>query len=499
MSYLMEYAIETAPLETIQTNCLIVGVYLDNQLSPSATSVDQATHGIISKVLNRGDINGKIGETVLINAIPESSIERILLVGLGENKALTGKNYIKAVLAAINALKKTPIKNVVVALADADVTAQSRQWKTRQIIEVFSDALYQFTALKSNKETDSIIEKICISSPVAELGFAESGLLQGKAIAEGINLTKLLGDLPGNICTPTYLAEQAIELGKKYPSLKVSVLEETDMAQLGMGALLSVSRGSRQPAKLITLDYRGGEDNTKPIVLIGKGLTFDAGGISLKPGLGMDEMKYDMCGGASVLGTLLAAVQMQLPLNIVGLIPSSENMPDGDANKPGDIIVSMSGKTIEVLNTDAEGRLLLCDTLTYAERFNPDVVIDMATLTGACLVALGKIASGLLGNCDALCNDLIAAGEIANDSLWRLPLWEEYQEQLKSNFADLANIGGKDAGTITAACFLSQFAESFNWAHLDIAGTAWRSGTNKGATGRPVPLLSQYLLNRAYG
>jgi leucyl aminopeptidase len=495
----MEYAIETAPLETIQTNCLIVGVYLDNQLSPSATSVDQATHGIISKVLNRGDINGKIGETVLINAIPESSIERILLVGLGENKALTGKNYIKAVLAAINALKKTPIKNVVVALADADVTAQSRQWKTRQIIEVFSDALYQFTALKSNKETDSIIEKICISSPVAELGFAESGLLQGKAIAEGINLTKLLGDLPGNICTPTYLAEQAIELGNKYPSLKVSVLEETDMAQLGMGALLSVSRGSRQPAKLITLDYRGGEDNTKPIVLIGKGLTFDAGGISLKPGLGMDEMKYDMCGGASVLGTLLAAVQMQLPLNIVGLIPSSENMPDGDANKPGDIIVSMSGKTIEVLNTDAEGRLLLCDTLTYAERFNPDVVIDMATLTGACLVALGKIASGLLGNCDALCNDLIAAGEIANDSLWRLPLWEEYQEQLKSNFADLANIGGKDAGTITAACFLSQFAESFNWAHLDIAGTAWRSGTNKGATGRPVPLLSQYLLNRAYG
>ena len=499
MSYLMEYAIETAPLETIQTNCLIVGVYLDNQLSPSATSVDQATHGIISKVLNRGDINGKIGETVLINAIPESFIERILLVGLGENKALTGKNYIKAVLAAINALKKTPIKNVVVALGDADVTAQSRQWKTRQIIEVFSDALYQFTALKSNKETDSIIEKICISSPVAELGFAESGLLQGKAIAEGINLTKLLGDLPGNICTPTYLAEQAIELGNKYPSLKVSVLEETDMAQLGMGALLSVSRGSRQPAKLITLDYRGGEDNTKPIVLIGKGLTFDAGGISLKPGLGMDEMKYDMCGGASVLGTLLAAVQMQLPLNIVGLIPSSENMPDGDANKPGDIIVSMSGKTIEVLNTDAEGRLLLCDTLTYAERFNPDVVIDMATLTGACLVALGKIASGLLGNCDALCNDLISAGEIANDSLWRLPLWEEYQEQLKSNFADLANIGGKDAGTITAACFLSQFAESFNWAHLDIAGTAWRSGTNKGATGRPVPLLSQYLLNRAYG
>ena len=495
----MEYAIETAPLETIQSDCLIVGVYLDHQLTASATSVDQSTQGLISKFLKRGDISGKPGETVLINAMPESSIERILLVGLGNNKVLTGKSYIKALLAAINSLKKTSIKNVVVALADADVIAQSRQWKTRQIVEVFSDAIYQFTALKSNKETDSNIEKIIISSPEAELNFAELGLRQGKAIAEGINLTKHLGDLPGNICTPTYLAEQAFELGNQYPSLQVSVLEEADMAQLGMGALLSVSRGSRQPAKLITLDYRGGEKNTKPIVLIGKGLTFDAGGISLKPGLGMDEMKYDMCGGATVLGSLLAAAEMKLPLNIVGLIPSSENMPDGDANKPGDILISMSGKTIEVLNTDAEGRLLLCDTLTYAERFNPDVVIDMATLTGACLVALGRVPSGLLGNNDDLCNALIAASETANDSLWRLPLWEEYQEQLKSNFADLANIGGKDAGTITAACFLSQFAESFNWAHLDIAGTAWRTGQNKGATGRPVPLITQYLLNRAYG
>ena len=374
-----------------------------------------------------------------------------------------------------------------------------RQWKTRQIVEVFSDAVYQFTTCKSNKETDSKIEKISITAPETELGLAQTGLTQGKAIAEGINLTKLLGDLPGNICTPAYLAEQALELGKKYPSLDISILEESDMEKLGMGALLSVSRGSRQPAKLITLNYQGGEKNSKPIVLIGKGLTFDAGGISLKQALGMDEMKYDMCGGATVLGTLLAAAQMQLPLNIIGLIPSSENMPDGDANKPGDILTSMSGKTIEVLNTDAEGRLLLCDTLTYAERFNPDVVIDMATLTGACLVALGRIPSGLLGNNDALCNDLQAASEAANDSLWRLPLWEEYQEQLKSNFADLANVGGKDAGTITAACFLSQFAENFHWAHLDIAGTAWRTGPGKGATGRPVPLLSQYLINRAHG
>jgi leucyl aminopeptidase len=384
-------------------------------------------------------------------------------------------------------------------LADADVIGTDRQWKTRQIIEVFSDAVYQFTAYKSNKETDNKVEKIRITAPLTEQALAHAGLIQGKAIADGINLTKLLSDLPGNICTPTYLAEQALELGKQYPCLDVSILEEADMEKLGMGALLSVSRGSRQPAKMITLEYRNGEKNGKPIVLIGKGLTFDAGGISLKQAPGMDEMKYDMCGGATVLGTLLAVAEMQLPLNIIGLIPASENMPDGDANKPGDILTSMSGKTIEVLNTDAEGRLLLCDTLTYAERFNPDVVIDMATLTGACLVALGRVPSGLLGNNDALCNDLLAASETAIDSLWRLPLWDEFQEQLKSNFADLANVGGKDAGTITAACFLSQFAENFHWAHLDIAGTAWRTGQNKGATGRPVPLLSQYLINRAHG
>jgi leucyl aminopeptidase len=495
----MDYAIETAPLETLQCDCLIVGVYQELQLTESASSVNDKTQGLINKILNRGDISGKNGDTVLINAVPDSSIERILLVGLGEKKPLSGKNYRKALLAAINSLKKTQIKSVVCSLADCDVIASDRQWKTRQIIEVFNDAVYQFTAYKSNKETDSKIEKIIISAPESEAGLAQTGLIQGKAIAEGINLTKLLADLPGNICTPSYLAEQALELGKKYPSLDISILEESDMEKLGMGALLSVSRGSRQPAKLITLTYQGGEKNSKPIVLIGKGLTFDAGGISLKQAPGMDEMKYDMCGGATVLGTLLAAAQMQLPLNITGLIPSSENMPDGDANKPGDILTSMSGKTIEVLNTDAEGRLLLCDTLTYAERYNPDVVIDMATLTGACLVALGRVPSGLLGNNDALCNDLLAAAETANDSLWRLPLWEEYQEQLKSNFADLANVGGKDAGTITAACFLSQFAENFHWAHLDIAGTAWRTGPAKGATGRPVPLLSQYLINRAHG
>jgi len=493
----MDYSIETAPLEELQCDCVIVGIYQDQQLSPSATALNNSTNGLINNIVSRGDLSGKNGETVLINAVPGSKIERILLVGLGENKPLSGKNYKKALLAAVNSLKKPQIKSVVCCLAECDVTDRDRQWKSQQIIEVFNDAAYQFTHTKSDKETESKIEKISIAASETEQALTHAGLVQGKAVAEAMNLTKHLGDLPGNICTPTFLAEQAIELGKKYASLAVKILEESDMAALGMGAFLSVSRGSRQPAKLITLEYHGGEKNAKPIVLIGKGLTFDAGGISLKPGPGMDEMKYDMCGGATVLGTLLAVAQMQLPLNIIGLIPSSENMPDGDANKPGDILTSMSGKTIEVLNTDAEGRLLLCDTLTYAERYNPDVVIDIATLTGAVGVALGRVPSGLLGNDDALCNELTAAGEIANDSVWRLPLWEEYQEQLKSNFADMANVGGKDGGTITAACFLARFAEKFRWAHLDIAATAWRTGPTKGATGRPVPLLSQYLISRA--
>ena len=493
----MDYSIETAPLEKLQCDCMIVGVYQDQQLSPTAAALNNSTQGMLARVLSRGDLSGKNGETVLINVIPDSHIERILLVGLGENKPLSSKNYRKALSAAVNSLKKTPIKSVACSLAECNVTDADWQWKTRQIVEVFSDAVYQFIQLKSDKETESKIEKISITVPENESVSAQAGLIQGIAIADAMDLTKLLADLPGNICTPTYLAKQAIELGEKYDKLTINILEESDMDVLGMGSFLSVSRGSRQPAKLITLNYKGGEKNSKPIVLIGKGLTFDAGGISLKPGLGMDEMKYDMCGGAAVLGTLQAAAQMNLPLNIIGLIPASENMPDGNANKPGDILTSMSGKTIEVLNTDAEGRLILCDTLTYAERFNPDVVIDLATLTGACLVALGRIPSGLLGNDDELCNELLAASEISNDCLWRLPLWEEYQELLKSNFADLANIGGKDAGTITAACFLSNFAGNFRWAHLDIAGTAWRTGPTKGATGRPVPLLCQYLISRA--
>jgi leucyl aminopeptidase len=491
----MNYSIETNPLETLESDCLVVGIFNNQQLTLAAKTLDDQTNGLLTSVVNRGDIAGKLNETLFLNVIPNSDIKRILLVGLGEQKPLSVKNYRKILSTIINEAKKLRLNSIAISLTDCDVEKVDLAWKTRQIVEVFEDAIYQFTECKSKPADELSLKNIVIH--VTDSASAETGLAQGLAISGGVSLAKHLADLPANICTPTFLAQQGLTLATNFDKIDTTILEVADMEKLGMGSLLAVTRGSREPAKLISIEYKGGEANAKPIVLVGKGLTFDAGGISLKPGAGMDEMKYDMCGGAAVLGTLQAAAQLNLPLNIVGLIPATENLPDGQACKPGDVLTSMSGKTIEVLNTDAEGRLILCDTLTYAKRFQPEVVIDLATLTGAVLVALGRVPSGLLGNDDALCNDLIAASETANDSVWRLPLWEEYQEQLKSNFADLANIGGKDAGTITAACFLANFTEDFRWAHLDIAGTAWRTGSAKGATGRPVPLLTQYLLNRA--
>ncbi|WP_031433765.1 leucyl aminopeptidase [Methylomarinum vadi] len=494
----MDYSIETHPLDKLESRCLIAGIYQNQQFGNTALTLDAQTRGIIGKVIKRGDIQGKNGETLLLNYLPECPIERVLLVGMGEKGKVTRKLYRKALTAAIKTVRESKLTSVTSSLHDIDVEDADLAWKTRQTIEVFNDGIYQYSHTKNCDENKVQLNEVKILAGSESQTAIETGLTQGLAIAQAMELTKRLADLPGNICTPSYLAEQAGELAEKFERLECEILEESHLEALGMGAFLAVSRGSRQPAKLITLNYRGGDEQHKPIVLVGKGLTFDAGGISLKPGAGMDEMKYDMCGGATVLGVLQAVAQMNLPLNVIGLIPSSENLPDGNANKPGDILTSMAGKTIEVLNTDAEGRLILCDTLTYAKKFDPEVVIDMATLTGACIVSLGRVPSGLLGNDDALCEDLNKASEIACDSVWRLPLWEEYQEQLKSNFADLANIGGPDAGTITAACFLSRFTEDYRWAHLDIAGTAWRTGQNKGATGRPVPLLTQYLLNRAH-
>lgn len=494
----MNYSIETLALDKLETDCMIVGLYENQPMSPSAKKIDSLNQGLIKHFIDQGDITGKHSETLLINYLPDSATPRILLVGLGKKEKLTTKLYRKALSSALSALKKTKIDSVCCTLAEATVKNTNTSWKVRQIVEVFNDGLYQYNKTKSIKKPSHTLQNIKIIAVAETEVEAKLGLSQGLAIAKGVTLSKSLADLPGNICTPSYLAEQAKTVASNCAKMSVEILEESEMEALGMGSLLSVSRGSRQPAKLIILNYSGGKKDSKPVVIVGKGLTFDAGGISLKPSSSMDEMKYDMCGGSGVLGTLQAAAEMELAINIVGIVPSSENMPDGDASKPGDVLTSMSGLTIEVLNTDAEGRLILCDALTFAKKFNPEVVIDLATLTGACLVALGRVPSGLLGNDDALCNDLLAASETAHDSLWRLPLWEEYHDLLKSNFADLANIGGRDAGAITAACFLSRFTEDYRWAHLDIAGTGWRSdGANKGATGRPVSLLSQYLIDQA--
>ncbi|MDD2762076.1 MAG: leucyl aminopeptidase [Methylomonas sp.] len=492
----MDYSIESITLDKLQSDCLLVGIYEKQQLSYAASLVDGLCDGLISKLIARGDINGKNAETLLINNLPITNINRIVLVGFGERGKLTRKQFRKAMTAVAKALKDCKAKNAACALLDVEVAKADAQWMTRQIVEVVNDGLYQYSTTKQCDDKVPL-QTLTVIANEANHKLAQAGLAQGIAIAQGMALTKQLADLPGNICTPTYLAEQALVLAGQHENLSCEILEEHDMEGLGMGAFLSVTRGSRQPAKLICLHYQSSDAHVKPIVLVGKGLTFDAGGISLKPGQGMDEMKYDMCGGASVLGILRAASMMNLKLNIVGLIPASENLPDGNANKPGDIVTSMAGKTIEILNTDAEGRLILCDTLTYAKKFDPEIVVDMATLTGACIVALGRVPSGLFGNDDKLCEELLEASETACDMVWRMPIWEDYQEQLKSNFADLANIGGPDGGSITAAVFLSKFTEDYRWAHIDIAGTAWRTGANKGATGRPVALLSQYLINRA--
>ena len=496
----MDYTIKIDALESLSGDCLVLGVYQKRKLGAAATIVDEMLGGLVTRLLKRDDIEGKTGDVLLINHLPQHRFERLLLVGLGKKEALDAAVYRKALAAAGKALKDSGAKTALSTLHEAEVKGEDLDWKIRQNVEAMEAALYRFTQLKTETENNKPPKLAKLQFWVVneqDVPAAETGLKQGLAIARGMRLTREMANLPGNICTPSYLAEQAEKLGKAHKKIKVKVLDEADIEELGMGAFLSVSRGSRQPAKLIVMEYHGASAKAKPTVLIGKGLTFDAGGISLKPAANMDEMKYDMCGGASVIGTLQVAAELGLPLNVVGLVPASENLPDGNANKPGDIVTSLSGMTIEILNTDAEGRLLLCDALTYAQRYEPAAVIDVATLTGACIVALGRHPSGLMGNDEELCQTLMRAGEKSGDRLWRLPLWDEYQEQLKSNFADVANIGGPDGGTITAGCFLSRFAKDFKWAHVDIAGTAWKTGADKGATGRPVPLLSQYLIDQA--
>ncbi len=494
----MEYTVKSGSPEKQRIGCVVAAVYASRKLSPSAKILDEVSGGVISNLVRRGEIEGDIGQTLLLHNIENTLCDRILLVGCGKEKDLSTPNFRKINQVMVKRLQASGATEIASYLTEAPIKRRDITWKIGQSIEAIDECLYQFNQLKSDKKAPRRpLRKFIFSvSGRGQLNDGEVAVRNSMAISTGIKLSKDLSNLPGNICTPAYLATQARTLQEQYPNIRTTVLEENEMEKLGMGALLAVSRGSREAGKLITIEYRGTEKKQAPIVLVGKGVTFDSGGISLKPGAAMDEMKYDMCGAASVLGTISACAELQLAINIVAIVPTVENMPDGIAIKPGDIVTSMSGKTIEILNTDAEGRLILCDALTYADKFNPDVVIDVATLTGACIVALGAHPAGLLGNHNPLINDLLNAGQKSGDRCWELPLWEDYQEQLKSNFADIANIGGKGAGTITAACFLSRFTKKYHWAHLDIAGVAWNSGQNKGATGRPVSLLMQYILDR---
>ncbi|MEE9327479.1 MAG: leucyl aminopeptidase [Cocleimonas sp.] len=487
---------------TDKTDCLVIPVLTKDKeiiLSKSGKILDEANSGSIRKILDKGDFKGAVGTIMMLHDISANS-SRVLLMGCGEQSNFDVKQLNTSVKAVGKALKSASIKTVNLYLNDtsSDSPLDKNQAITQTII-AFADSLYELLEYKSNKGNDCSLAELSVSCLD---GFDNdsnndntTALNNGIAITEGMKVTRDLANHPGNVCTPTFIAETATNIANDYKNIEIDVLEESDMEKLGMGSFLSVSKGSDEPGKMVILQYSGAKDkNDAPIALVGKGVTFDTGGISLKPGAKMDEMKFDMGGAAGMLGTLKACAEMQLPLNLVVVLAAAENMPSARASKPGDIVTSMQGTTIEVLNTDAEGRLVLCDALTYVAKFKPSIVIDAATLTGACIVALGHQICAVLSNNDELANDLLDAGLHVNDQTWRLPMNDDYKKQLKSAFADLGNIGGPAAGTITAACFLGEFTKDYHWAHLDIAGTAWNG---KNATGRPVPLLSQYLINMA--
>ncbi|TDJ64634.1 MAG: leucyl aminopeptidase [Proteobacteria bacterium] len=493
----MEISIKHGTLSKHKTACVIAAVYSPKHLSDGATALDKPSRQALSRLVSRGDINGKVGGALLISNVPGLAAERVLLIGAGKRSGITDAQYVKLVQKAASTVDSAGLKNALSTLTEIVVEERDDAWKMQQQILAFEATAYRFNAFKTRpKPTAPQFSRLSLFVARADSDTATAEARIGTAVVNGLKLTKDLANTPANHCTPLHLAKQAKTLGRRFKTLKINVLNEAAMKKLGMGALLSVAAGSEQPARLITLKYDGARKNQKPVVLVGKGVTFDSGGISIKPGAAMDEMKYDMCGAASVLGVISTIAEAELAVNVVGIIPATENLPDGKASKPGDIVTSMSGQTIEILNTDAEGRLILCDALTYSARFNPAVVIDIATLTGACIVALGRVANGLMSNNDELADDLLAAGECSGDRAWRLPIWDEYQQLIDSPFADMANVGGRFAGSITAACFLARYTEDYRWAHLDIAGTAWRTGTQKGATGRPLALLIQYLRKR---
>lgn len=490
----MKYSIKTGAVDKINADCIAVVIWSGGGLSEEAQFADKVSSKGISKIVRSEDFTGKLGQTQIIHNPIGLKSKRLLLLGGGDSKKLDGKNAAKMLRCGLKAVYKCHAASVHFAIASVTINDESPAWIGKRLAQEAETASYKYDATKS-KKSKAVSTKMISLSPGkgSRRKTLQEAFKEGSSIGTGINRARHLGNLPGNICTPSYLADEAMALGKKHASMRVKVLGEKQMARLKMGSLLSVSAGSAEEAKLIVMEYKGAKADSKPHVLVGKGVTFDTGGISLKAGAAMDEMKFDMCGAASVFGVMATVAQLKLPINIVGLVGAVENMPSSTATKPGDVVTSMAGKTIEVLNTDAEGRLVLCDVLTYAERYKPRSVIDIATLTGAAVATFGSVVSALLSNDEKLADSLIACGQSSLDRAWQLPLWEEYQPLLNSNFADIANIGGPRAGTITAACFLARFAEKFKWAHLDIAGSAWDSGAKKGATGRPVALLVEYL------
>jgi leucyl aminopeptidase len=492
----LQFSLGSAAPETVDTPCVVVGVYEGGVLTSAAARVDGAADGAIKRQVESGDINGKSGTTTVLFAPAGIRARRVLVVGLGAQKTLDGARFQKINLEAARALGKLPLDSAVSCLTEVEVPGRDAAWRVRIAALAADHASYRYTA--TFKPRDKPAQPELAALTFAAPAEAQAGLDQATAIAAGIRFARELANLPPNICNPAYIAEQAARLATEHDTVSCTVLDHVELEKRGFGSLLAVGRGSANRPKLVVLEYKGGAADDRPYAFVGKGITFDSGGISLKPGAGMEEMKFDMGGAAGVLGGFVAAVKMGLKLNLVCVVPAVENMPDGDSYRPSDVLTSLSGLTIEVLNTDAEGRLILCDALTYTtQTFKPQAIVDAATLTGACVVALGKHASGLMSKHDDLAAELLAAGEATLDRAWRLPLWDDYQTQLDSGFADVANIGGKTAGAITAGCFLARFTEGQRWAHLDIAGTAWEEGRKGLATGRPVALLAQWLIDRA--
>ena len=493
----MQFSTKTLNADRLKTGCAILPVVLGQRLSADAQTIDKSLGGRLSAIIARGDLQKKAGSTLMMHA--DGNLPRVLLVSMGEAAEVPEKAFRDACAGAWRAVSTSAADEVVSFLHDAPVAQRSLEWKLHTQALSARESSYRFDAMKSRKDESARRPTHIIFNVLRpQAGKAAQAVSRAQALANGMDLTRDLGNLPPNLCTPTYLATQAKKLAREF-GLKADVLDTRQIQALKMGAFMAVAQGSEQAPKLIVLQYNGGSSRQQPVALVGKGITFDTGGISIKPAGGMDEMKYDMCGAASVLGTLRAVAEMKLKINVVGIIPACENMPSGRATRPGDIVTSMSGQTVEILNTDAEGRLILCDALTYVERFKPRAVIDIATLTGACVVALGHLHSGLFTPQDALAAELLDAGRDSGDTCWRMPLDEDYQDGLKSRFADFANVGGRDGGAITAACFLARFTKKYDWAHLDIAGTAWKSGVAKGASARPVPLLTRFLIARAEG